>query len=69
MPPISRFGGGGRAEKKQHVIDKLKIFFEKYFGIGGSSIFTEPDREIVTYGLDENETLSMVAEEKTRYGE
>ena len=42
MPPISRFGGGGRAEKKQGVIDKLKIFFEKYFGIGGSPAFTEP---------------------------
>ena len=43
MPPISRFGGGGRAEKKQGVIDKLKTFFEKYFGIGGSSAFTEPE--------------------------
>ncbi len=41
MPPVSRFGGGGRAEKKQGVIDKLKIFFEKYFGIGGSSSFME----------------------------
>ena len=35
MPPTSRFGGGGRAEKKQGVIDKLKGFFEKYFGLGG----------------------------------
>lgn len=34
MPPVSRFGGGGRAKKKQTVIDKLKAFFEKYFGIG-----------------------------------
>ena len=34
MPPISRFGGGGRAKKKQRVIEKLKTFFEKYFGIG-----------------------------------
>ena len=36
MPPVSRFGGGKRAEKKQAVIDRLKDFFEKYFGIGGS---------------------------------
>lgn len=36
MPPISRFLGD-RAKKKQRVIEKLKIFFEKYFGIGGSS--------------------------------
>lgn len=36
LPPISRFGGGGaRAKKKQRVIEKLKLFFEKYFGIGG----------------------------------
>ncbi|MEA4965372.1 MAG: type I restriction endonuclease subunit R [Oscillospiraceae bacterium] len=33
MPPVSRFGGSGRAEKKQGVIDRLKAFFEKYFGI------------------------------------
>ena len=33
MPPVSRFGGGNRATKKQSVIDKLKAFFEKYFGI------------------------------------
>ncbi len=39
MPPVSRFGGGGRAEKKQGVIEKLKAFFEKYFGIGGTSGF------------------------------
>ena len=41
MPPISRFGGGGRAKKKLGVIEKLRAFFEKYFGIGGSSSFTE----------------------------
>ena len=34
LPPVSRFGGGGRAQKKQTVIDKLKAFFEKYFGLG-----------------------------------
>jgi len=33
MPPVSRFGGGNRATKKQCIIDKLKAFFEKYFGI------------------------------------
>ena len=37
MPPVSRFGGGGRAQKKQGVIDKLKGFFDKFFGIGGNS--------------------------------
>ena len=33
MPPVSRFGGGNRAEKKQTIIEKLLAFFEKYFGI------------------------------------
>lgn len=41
MPPVSRFGGGGaRAKKKQDVIEKLKAFFEQYYGIGGSATFT-----------------------------
>ncbi|MGI6731729.1 MAG: type I restriction endonuclease subunit R [Anaerovoracaceae bacterium] len=32
MPPVSRFGGG-RAVKKQGIIEKLMLFFEKYFGL------------------------------------
>jgi type I restriction enzyme R subunit len=34
MPPISRFGGGNRAAKKETVIEKIKAFFDKFFGIG-----------------------------------
>ena len=34
MPPMTRFGGGNRAQKKQGIIAKLIGFFEKYFGIG-----------------------------------
>ena len=34
MPPTSRFGGGNRAAKKQGIIEKLKHFFERFFGIG-----------------------------------
>ena len=34
MPPISRFGGGNRAEKKRIVIEKLRAFFDRFFGIG-----------------------------------
>ena len=38
LPPVSRFGGdGARAKKKQTVIDKLKAFFERFFGIGEAS--------------------------------
>ena len=32
MPPVSRFGGGDRAQKKQNVVARLSKFFEKYFG-------------------------------------
>ncbi|SKA58002.1 type I restriction enzyme, R subunit [Succinivibrio dextrinosolvens DSM 3072] len=34
MPPISRFGKENREEKKKNIIEKIKIFFEKYMGIG-----------------------------------
>ncbi len=33
MPPVSRFYSGGRAVKKQGIIDKLLKFFEKYLGL------------------------------------
>ena len=62
MPPVSRFGGGKRAEKKQGVISKLKTFFEKYFGIGGSASFTEESKS-VTYDTA-SETTLLVAEDR-----
>ena len=43
MPPVSRFGGG-REKKKQGIIDKLKAFFEKFFGIGGNLSFFEKEK-------------------------
>ena len=33
MPPMSRFGGSGRGKKKLSVIERLKQFFERFFGI------------------------------------
>ena len=33
LPPVSRFGGGNRTEKKKTIIQRLAQFFEKYFGI------------------------------------
>ena len=33
LPPVSRFGGGNRIEKKLGVIEKLKGFFDKYLGL------------------------------------
>ena len=65
MPPVSRFGGGGRAKKKQGVIDKLKAFFEKYFGIGGSARFVKEEK-VIPYDIP-TEPLLMVAEEPATY--
>ncbi len=33
MPPISRFGNTNREKKKQTIIEKLKAFFERFFGV------------------------------------
>ena len=49
-------------KKKQNVIDRLKAFFEKYFGIGGSSTFTEENQEKVTYDIEDMTELQMVAD-------
>ena len=45
MPPVSRFTKNNkREEKKMGIIDRLKAFFEKYFGIGGNrSFFSNKD--------------------------
>lgn len=61
MPAVSRFGGGSRAAKKQTVIDKLKSFFEKYYGIGGS--FADEKPKIANYDIDSQKYLGNVAEE------
>ena len=45
MPPVSRFGGGNRSQKKQTILQKLKSFFEKYFGIGGTIKFSKDDKD------------------------
>ena len=33
MPAMSRFDGGNREIKKNNIIEKLLVFFEKFFGI------------------------------------
>jgi len=60
MPAVSRFGGGSRAAKKQTVIDKLKSFFEKYYGIGVS--FADEKPKIVNYDVNSQKHLGKVAD-------
>ena len=66
MPPVSRFGGGSRDKKKQTVIEKLKGFFEKYFGLVSSGVSKESGEVTYLYGTEP--ILSMVAEEPVHYG-
>lgn len=65
LPPMRRFGGGNRAEKKLTIINKIKKFFEKYFGINSSN---EDGNNDIQYDItDEENNLSMVAEEGEEY--
>ena len=68
MPPVSRFGRSGRAEKKQRIIDKLKAFFEKYFGIGVAASFFGDKPVKTSYMRDEGNELPMVASSQPVYG-
>ena len=66
MPPVSRFGGGSRAKKKQGIIAKLKAFFEKYFGLGIAELQAEEQEQPVVYETEPS--YQMVAEEAAPYG-
>ena len=66
LPPMRRFGGGNRAEKKENIIVKVKKFFEKYFGLGTANRNDDGFEYRVT---DEEESydLNMVAEDGEEY--
>ena len=66
LPPMRRFGGGNRAEKKENIIVKVKKFFEKYFGLGTAD---RNDDGFEYKGTNEEESydLNMVAEEGEKY--
>ena len=66
LPPMRRFGGGNRAEKKQTIIDKIKKFFEKYFGINSSNDEETQFRYKVS-NEEHDELLGMVAEDKKNF--
>ena len=53
LPPMSRFGGGNRKERKQNIIDKIKKFFEKYFGLFGTR--DDEDNDIIVVDMENEE--------------
>ena len=60
LPPLRRFGGGNRSERKQTIIQKVSKFFEKYFGI----VNVEDEKEDLYYVAEDSEPYEalMVAE-------
>ena len=70
MPPVSRFGSRNRTAKKQGVIDKLKRFFERFFGIGSAYTVSDAEKKnnVVTYDFVQP-TAMKVAEDSVPYGE
>lgn len=66
LPPMRRFGGGNRTERKESIIEKIKKFFEKYFGIWNLDNNNE-DTLVYDITEDDTESLAMVAEEGEEY--
>ena len=66
LPPMRRFGGGNRAEKKENIIVKVKKFFEKYFGLGNADKNDDGFEYKVTDEKD-SYNLDMVAEDEGKY--
>ena len=66
LPPMRRFGGGNRAEKKENIIVKVKKFFEKYFGLGTAEKNDDGFEYRVT-DEEEGYNLSRVAEDVEKY--
>lgn len=66
LPPMRRFGGGNRTERKETIIEKIKKFFEKYFGLGNF----ENEDDVIVYDYIDDESskyLDMVAEDSEEY--
>lgn len=65
LPPMRRFGGGNKSQKKKNIITKIKKFFEKYFGIYSY----DSNQNDILYPIEEEytENLSLVAEETKKY--
>lgn len=69
LPPVSRFGGGNRSAKKKTVIDRLKAYFEKFYGLGVVEFTADKEaaNKVITYDFKQV-PVSMVAESSREYG-
>lgn len=65
LPPVSRFGGGGREKIKNEVQNDLKEYFDKYYGVITPDMNFEP----VQYDMNgEDAGFLMVAEDFGGFG-
>lgn len=64
LPPMRRFGGGNKKERKETIIGKIVKFFDKYFGISNAE--DNDDFEYEFMG-EETSYMGMVAEDKVEY--
>ena len=65
--PVSRFGGRNSAGKKEGIIDKLRAFYEKYFGLG--IIMKPKDSKAFSYDTSSSgRQLLKAADEGAPYG-
>lgn len=46
LPPVSRFGGGNRAEMKKGVIDRLMAYFERFYGMTNAKFNKEESNDV-----------------------
>ena len=63
LPPMRRFGGGNRTEKKETIIGKVLKFFDKYLGISN----VEKNLDEYKSENGQAQSLGMVAEERVEY--
>lgn len=66
IPPVSRFGNSGRTKKKLSIIEKLKAFFEKYFGIGASKFTATKNEEAVDFDVSDHSEEPLKAAEPNK---
>lgn len=72
LPPMRRFGGGNRAEKKENIIVKVKKFFEKYFGLrvdqdNDKSIYLSQDKEEYLMAAVDSEKYDPFEQNKGKF--
>ena len=70
LSEVIRVSRGVRVVKNPLSLDGLKVFFERFFGIGGFAFIETPtSNKIIKYAdLASEQPILMIAEEVAQYG-